>query len=61
MAKEGYSQKGYTSYHGEPLDSATTSKTRTMKGGTKKDDASNFKGGITKYQGEPLDTATTNK
>lgn len=54
---EGYKEKGYTSYHGEPLGSATKEQPATM-GGGKGGMKVPYKGKITEYQGEPLKSAT---
>lgn len=56
MSKEGYSQKGCTAYHGEPLGSATKMQPKKVS-----QTPAPFKGKITAYQGEPEKSLTKNK
>lgn len=56
MAKEGYSQKGMTAYHGEPLGSATKMQPKKVS-----QTPAPFKGKITSYQGMPETSLTKKK
>ena len=56
MSKEGYSVKGCTAYHGEPLGSATKKQGNAMAKRPGSD--APYKGSVTSYQGKPLDSAT---
>lgn len=56
MSKEGYSQKGCTAYHGEPLGSATKEQPKKVS-----QTPAPYKGKITSYQGEPHTTLSNGK